>query len=161
LLCNNKSQWRDILILSKLKITLPLQSILVFVILWLPAQIISAETVVIVNPQIQIDNISSKSLGRIYAMQIKHWPDGQPIKVFTYSTQKETYRDFVISEIKIQPHQLERLWNRLIFTGTGRAPAVVGNEKEMLQKVRMTPGAIGYVKTTENLSGVKSLEVEK
>ena len=129
--------------------------------LWLPAQIISAETVVVVNPQIQIEHINSKSLGRIYAMQVKHWPDGQPIKVFTYSTQKEMYRDFVISEIKMQPHQLERLWNRLIFTGTGRAPVVVGNEQEMLEKIRMTPGAIGYVETKGSLSGVKSLKVEK
>ena len=148
------------MVLSKLKFPLSIQGFLVFTMLWLPAQIVSAETVVIVNPQIQIDNISSKSLGRIYAMQVKHWADGQPIKVFTYSTQKETYRDFVISEIKIQPHQLERLWNRLIFTGTGRAPVVVGNEKEMLQKIRTTPGAIGYLETTESLSGVKSLEVE-
>ncbi|MEA1990441.1 MAG: hypothetical protein U9N57_14715 [Pseudomonadota bacterium] len=149
------------MIRSKLKLALPIQSLLVFFILSLPAQMISAETVVIGNSQIKIENISSKSLGRIYAMQVKNWPDGQKIKVFTYSTQKELYRDFVISETKMQPHQLERLWNRLIFTGTGRAPIVVGNEKEMLQKIRMTPGAIGYVEATENLSGIKSLEVEK
>lgn len=131
------------------------------IVLWLPAQIISAETVVVVNTKIQIDNISSKSLGRIYAMQVKYWQDGQPIKVFTYSTQKDVYRDFVISVTKMQPHQLERLWNRLIFTGTGSAPVVVRNEKEMLQKVRMTPGAIGYVEMEGSLSGVKSLEVVK
>ncbi|WP_158660999.1 hypothetical protein [Thiomicrorhabdus sp. Milos-T2] len=132
-----------------------------FMILWLPAQVINAETVVVVNSQVQIDTISAKSLGRIYAMQVKHWPDGHPIKVYTYSTQKELYRHFMISQVKMQPHQLERLWSRLIFTGTGRVPVVVGNEKEMLQKVRMTPGAIGYVETEESLTGVKALTVEK
>jgi hypothetical protein len=37
----------------------------------------------------------------------------------------------------------------LVFTGTGLAPTVVGSEREMRERVRSTPGAIGYVRSAD------------
>jgi hypothetical protein len=37
----------------------------------------------------------------------------------------------------------------MVFTGTGFAPTVVQTEKEMIERVRSTPGAIGYVRKRE------------
>jgi hypothetical protein len=44
---------------------------------------------------------------------------------------------------------LRRAWDRMVFTGTGFAPTVVQSEREMIERVRSTPGAIGYVRTRE------------
>lgn len=32
----------------------------------------------------------------------------------------------------------------MLFTGTGKAPAVVKSQAEMVELIRSTPGAIGY-----------------
>jgi hypothetical protein len=37
-------------------------------------------------------------------------------------------------------------WDRMVFTGTGLAPTVVASEQEMRERIRSTPGAIGYVR---------------
>jgi hypothetical protein len=41
---------------------------------------------------------------------------------------------------------LRRAWDRMVFTGTGFAPTIVRSEKEMIERVRSTPGAIGFVR---------------
>lgn len=114
---------------------------------------------VIVNTSVNIESISAQQLGRIYAMQIKNWNDKQSIKVFTYPANSKIHHQFVISQMKMQPHQLERLWNRLIFTGTGRAPNVVSSAQEMIEKVKNTPGAIGYIENNQYTDDVKVLVV--
>ena len=32
----------------------------------------------------------------------------------------------------------------MLFTGTGKAPAVVNSQAEMIEMIQSTPGAIGY-----------------
>ena len=144
---------------SILKLVLAFKRILLFATLTVFSYTVAAEMVVILHPKVDVESMNSQTLGRIYAMQVKNWKDGQPIKVFTYSTQKDVSRQFIISNIKMQPHQLERLWNRLIFTGIGRTPTVVSSSKEMIEKVKTTPGAIGYVEMPADLSSVQVLEV--
>lgn len=90
-------------------------------------------------------------------MQLKNWQDGENIKVFVLPSNHPLHRQFTLKKLKLQTHQLDRLWNRLIFTGTGRTPTVVNSEAEMLQKVKTTPGAIGYVGEHFAIDGVKVL----
>jgi len=129
--------------------------------LWPTIGLSHASSSVIVNPSVNVSTIDAQTLSRIYAMQIKNWNDGQPVKVFTFPFNSKFHYLFVTSKMKIQPHQLERLWTRLIFTGTGRTPTVVNSAKEMVQKVKSTPGAIGYVSDSDVVTGVKVLTVAK
>ncbi|GAB6071002.1 hypothetical protein JCM30760_20990 [Thiomicrorhabdus hydrogeniphila] len=138
-----------------------LQVSLLLLLMWLGISTSYAGTVVIVNPSVKTKEISPQSLGRIYAMQIKNWSDGQPVKVFTFPSNSKFHHQFVITQMKLQPHLLERLWNRLIFTGTGRTPTVVNNSQEMIQKVKETPGAIGYVTDSDVSSDVNVLVIGK
>jgi len=138
-----------------------LQVSLLVLLMWLGISISYAGTVVIVNPSVKTQEISTQMLGRIYAMQIKNWNDGQPVKVFTFPSNSKFHHQFVITQMKLQPHLLERLWNRLIFTGTGRTPTVVSNSQEMIQKVKQTPGAIGYVTDSDVTSNVNVLVIGK
>lgn len=103
--------------------------------------------------------MNTQYLGRVYAMQIKQWQSGVPVKVFTRSPKSDLHREFVISKLKIQPHQLERYWNRLIFTGTGRSPTVVDSEQEMIEMIINTPGAIGYISEKRLLGNLKVIQV--
>ncbi len=110
---------------------------------------------VIVNSGTDIEALDTQLLSRIYAMQLRSWNNGDSIKVFVLPARNKIHRDFVVSNLKMQPHQLDRLWSRLIFTGTGRAPTVVKTELEMINRVRTTVGAIGYINVQPPVEGVK------
>lgn len=126
-----------------------LKKIFPFFILFFSSPSLLAETVVIVNPQINHIKISHIEIKRIYAMQLKKWPNNIPIKVFTLTDTTSTQRNFVISKLKMQPYQLDRLWKRMIYSGTGKTPKVLSSEEEMIQQVLAVPGAIGYIENPE------------
>ena len=107
---------------------------------------------VIVHPGVQQQSISNDQLNRIYAMQLKRWADGTPIRVFALSSQAPLHRTFVIDYFGMRAHQLDRLWQRLLYSGTGRAPMRVADEAEMMALVAKTPGAIGYVDESTTVS---------
>lgn len=101
--------------------------------------------VLIHNPQLQGENFSTSSLVRIYAMQKRVWSDNTPVKVFILPKDSPLHKEFVNTYLRMQPYQLDRLWNRLVFSGTGTRPEEVTSLDEMLEKVKTTPGAIGYI----------------
>lgn len=125
----------------------------------LSVNLAKADVLVLIHPEVQADSISSTTLSRIYAMQIKKWPDGTPIRVYTFSPKTALFKEFATKKAKIQPHQLDRLWNRLLFTGTGRTPTEVTNSAEMIEKIKNNPGAIGYVDMPQQYLGLKVVEV--
>lgn len=43
------------------------------------------------------------------------------------------------------PHQLRRVWDRMIFSGMGSVPITLGSEEEMLDKIANTANSIGYI----------------
>ena len=110
---------------------------------------LAAETVVVHHPELNKEEISTGALLRIYAMKKKSWDDGTPITVYVLPKSHETHQDFVTQHLKVQPHQLNRLWHKLVFSGTGTKPEVVVSFEEMLEKVSSTPGAIGYVDNSQ------------
>lgn len=78
-------------------------------------------------------------------MQKRVWSDNTPIRVFTLPNSSPLHRAFVNDYLRMQPYQLDRLWHRLVFSGTGSTPEQVSSVEEMLEKVKTTPGAIGYI----------------
>lgn len=129
-----------------------------FIIVWLLAAAHAhGEQKIIVNESVSITAPDWIYLNQIFAMQIRKWPDNTSIHVFTLPSTTELHREFAVKQLKIQAHQLDRIWNRMLFTGTGKAPTVVESEKEMLEMVKSTPGAIGYVSEKFPVSGVRLL----
>ena len=108
-----------------------------------------ASPVLIHHPQLTNEDFSTSSLVRIYAMQKRVWSDSTPIKVFTLSNTSALHKDFVHKYLRMQPYQLDRLWHRLVFSGTGTTPVEVFSIEEMIEKVKNTPGAVGYVDSTD------------
>jgi ABC-type phosphate transport system substrate-binding protein len=53
--------------------------------------------------------------------------------------------DFYANVIKKSEAQLKSYWSRLIFTGKGQAPQVVGGDAEVKNMVANNPNIIGYI----------------
>lgn len=114
--------------------------------LWLiTAQPTLSAPKILVHQDVEVAALDSTYLRQIFAMQVRKWPDSEAITVYTLPSTHELHQSFVIERLKIQPHQLDRIWNRMLFTGTGKAPTVVASEEEMVRVIKATPGAIGYV----------------
>jgi len=103
--------------------------------------------VVVVNPSVSQSALKLKDLRSIYTMKKNTWSDGSPVTVFVLSNNAITHKDFCRSLLKVFPRQLEAVWHRLVYSGTGERPIEVGSEKEMMDRVTNTPGAIGYVQS--------------
>ncbi|MGB3666881.1 MAG: phosphate ABC transporter substrate-binding protein [Bermanella sp.] len=53
--------------------------------------------------------------------------------------------DFYANVVKKSEAQLKSYWSRLIFTGKGQAPQVVGGDAEVKNMVATNPNIIGYI----------------
>ncbi len=53
--------------------------------------------------------------------------------------------DFYSNTVKKSEAQLKSYWSRLIFTGKGQAPQVVGNDADVKGMVVTNPNLIGYI----------------
>ena len=53
--------------------------------------------------------------------------------------------DFYTATVKKSEAQLKSYWSRLIFTGKGQAPQVVGGDAEVKNMVSSNPNILGYI----------------
>ena len=101
---------------------------------------------VYVNPGVSQVPDDRQTLRAIFSMRLRQWPDGTPITVFVLPTANPVHVGFCKEVLGVFPHQLQRAWDRLVYSGTGQAPVEVDSLEEMRQRVKQTPGAIGYLK---------------
>lgn len=101
---------------------------------------------VIVSPSLQSVTLDRSLLRAVFTMRVREWPDGSPIRVFVLPDENPLSDLFYRERLGMYSYVLRRAWDRMVFTGTGLAPTVVQSEEEMRERVRSTPGAIGYVR---------------
>ena len=104
---------------------------------------------VIVSPSLASTKLDRSLLRSVFTMRLRQWPDGSPVRVFVLPDSDPLSDLFYRQRLGMYSYVLRRAWDRMVFTGTGFAPTVVQTEKEMIERVRSTPGAIGYVRKRE------------
>lgn len=114
---------------------------------------------VVVNPSVEPKNISIEQIRRIFSMRQTSWPDEQKITVYVLSNQHPTHQVFSTKVLRMFPYQLNRIWNKLVYSGLGEGPIKVQSEMEMIERVSQKPGAIGYVLKQFNDVGVNVIKV--
>lgn len=55
--------------------------------------------------------------------------------------------------------QFDKFWKKLVFTGKGAPPEILGDDAAVLAYVAKTPGAFGYVATASVTPAVKTIPV--
>ncbi len=111
----------------------------------------------VVNAGLSQDSISKQGLRAIFKMRLKRWNDGTPIRVFVLEDRHDLHRNFCKQVLNIFPHQIRRIWDQAIYSGSGQAPTLLKSKQEMLDTVASTPGAIGYMNTEDIIEGIKLL----
>ena len=116
---------------------------------------------VIAHTSVSSQKISVDQIRRIFSMRQTVWPNDQLITVYVLANQDPTHQDFSIKVLGMFPYQLDRIWNKLVYSGLGEEPIKVKSEQEMLERISQQPGAIGYVMGQVNVDNVKNIDVVK
>tara|TARA_A200000159_G_scaffold164804_2_gene196420 strand:- start:301 stop:768 length:468 start_codon:yes stop_codon:yes gene_type:complete len=113
-----------------------------------PAQPIA----VVVNQSVDITTLTPAQLRMIFAGRTQFWPDGSRISVFVLSSQSDVHQRFCRDLLNIYPYQLERIWQRVVYSGQGEAPEIISTTQALQDIIGQTPGAIGYLPAPESMS---------
>ena len=115
---------------------------------------------VIVHPSVSESILTTSQLRRIYTMRLMQWVDGRRITVYVLPRQHTLHLRFTKERLQMFPYQLDRIWNKLTYSGLGVAPITVNTPEELLDAVRKTPGAIGYVESIKDEEGVNVVQIK-
>jgi ABC-type phosphate transport system substrate-binding protein len=113
---------------------------------------------VVANPSVAGDTVAKKDLTRIFLKQKTRWPDGQrsvPVDQRTDSKARAAFSEAVLGRSMAD---VESYWNGQVFAGKDNPPATMTSDEAVLDFVRKTPGAVGYVSANAGTAGVKVLD---
>ena len=105
---------------------------------------------ILVNPDQASVPLDRDLLRAIFTMRLRSWPNGPPVRVFVLPDSDPLSDQFYREQLGMYSYILRAAWDRMVFTGTGFAPTIVRSEEEMRERVRKTPGAIGYASKDGN-----------
>lgn len=103
-----------------------------------------AEVAVIVAGNSTFAPISADEAVKIFLGK-KKAISGTPILPVDQSEGAKARGDFYGNIVKKSESQLKSYWSRLIFTGKGQAPQVVGNDADVISMIATNPNLIGYI----------------
>lgn len=115
---------------------------------------------IIVNQTVPSKQYTLADARAIFMMRQRFWPNGEQIKVFTLSDTDLLHKDFVKNNLDMFPHQLRRVWDRMLFSGTGAIPVQLDSEQEMIDKIANTPYAIGYLNSRPDNEKIRLFEYQ-
>ena len=92
-------------------------------------------------------------------MRQTQWQDGQRITVFVLPRHHVLHLQFSKERLEMFPYQLDRIWNKLTYSGLGVAPIIVISPKALIDAIKKTPGSIGYVDKLKDEKGFYVIEI--
>lgn len=133
--------------------------LVLFIVSFLPLTVFAADVQPISHPSIGDIQLSKLELRRIFSKRVTTWPNGQPIVVFVLESSHPLHQRFSKETLKIFPYQLDRIWQKITYSGIGTAPTVVKDYPTLLKEVASTPGAISYGENIEQEGGLHVIEI--
>lgn len=94
-------------------------------------------------------------------MRQVHWQNGTPIIVYVLASKNPLHQQFCKEQLRLFPYQLDRIWNKLTFSGYGVAPIEVASQEKLIEAVKSTKGAIGYVENLSEITDVNIIKIDE
>ena len=110
---------------------------------------------VVVNPLNPAVAMARAELARLFMKKIPAWPNGTPVAVVDQQRTAPVRASFSRDIHKKDVDAVAAYWATLVYSGREVPPPVMRSDEEVLEFVRQTPGALGYVSADASLRGVK------
>jgi ABC-type phosphate transport system substrate-binding protein len=114
---------------------------------------------VIIHPSNPATQVSRLKVGEMFLKKTTRWPDGYPVMPVEPSGKSPVRQRFTLETYGKQVIAISAYWQQMIFGGRGVPPPEKSSDADVVAFVRDTPGAIGYVWSGSDLSGVKVVAV--
>jgi ABC-type phosphate transport system substrate-binding protein len=115
---------------------------------------------VIVNAKNPAKMIDKRELAEAFLKKRTRWDDDTailPVDLNQRSSVRERFSHDVLGR---DVASVRRYWAQIVFSGRGVAPPELASEADVVKYVAAHAGAIGYVASGTDLTGVKAVEVE-
>ncbi|HET9314205.1 MAG TPA: substrate-binding domain-containing protein [Vicinamibacteria bacterium] len=120
---------------------------------------------VIVSSDNPVTTLTRDEAARIFLKKMTRWKDGKevvPVDQSSRSRVRATFSEQVLAVEGLEKiSAVENYWRQLIYSGRGNPPAVKNSDEEVRHFVANTSGAVGYVSTGADVSGVKVVKVQE
>jgi len=124
-----------------------------------PALASAADLVVIVHPANRVSSLSRAEVQRFFLKQATVWPSGEGVKPVDLPKSSPLRVAFSSEILGKSIPALDQFWTHSIYSGRAVPPTERRSERAVVEFVRDTPGAIGYVSAGASLDGVKRVSV--
>jgi ABC-type phosphate transport system substrate-binding protein len=104
-------------------------------------------------------SLKKQELRDIYLGKKTSWSNNKRIS-FVIQENSATTVQFFKNFVRKSPSQYSTYWREMVFTGKGIPPKSFSSDKDLIEFVAKTGGAIGYVSTSSGLETVKILRIE-
>lgn len=95
--------------------------------------------------------LTQEQLLRCFSLRQRLSPANRPISLVRLPLSDSTTQRFSKSLFQLYPYQLQRIWDRQIYSGKAKAPVTVESEQAMLAVVASEPDALGYISKSTSI----------
>lgn len=139
--------------LSKATITFALLAVL-----FSPVASMAEDVLIIANGSATVSSLAQDDIRQIFLGQKTTWDDGTKI-IFVVQDTTGAEDAFLRTFLQKTASQYDRYWKEQVFTGQGKAPYSFSSNRELVEFVSRTPGAIGYVSAATDTGNTKVITV--
>ncbi len=116
---------------------------------------------IVVHPASRLDTVSRTELSKIFLGRLRTWSDGSPAVPVDQLPDRPVRERFSRQILGRSVVNVEVYWKRMIFSGRGIPPDELRDDQQVLEFVRRTPGAVGYVDAATAPTGVRRLALQE
>jgi ABC-type phosphate transport system substrate-binding protein len=117
-----------------------------------------AEVMLIANPSVQEDSLSARDIRDVFLGTRSRLAGGAVTPVLLRVG--ATHEEFLSTFVGRSPVQFQTHWRNIVFTGKGKALASFDSEAEVVDYIKGTSGALGYVSAGTATDGVKVIAAQ-
>lgn len=124
-----------------------------------PGPTLADDLVIIGNRSVPVSEMSQTDIQNIYLGKTKVWDNGMKVVVVALGDGDVSDR-FLKNYVKKNSNTFNMYWKKQVFTGGGKPPASFDKEKDLVEYVSTTKGAVGYVSSQSVSDNVKIILVK-
>ncbi len=116
------------------------------------------DVIIIANKDVQDSSLSIKDIKEIFLGKKVKWSDNQKVH-FILSDDASLHEAFLDKYVKRSGKQFKMYWKKMVFSGKGKKPKTK-SQVEIIEYVKSTKGAIGYINTSTSEAGLTTISVQ-
>jgi len=139
----------------KLKISV----LITFALLLITDGVFAQSFKVVVNSSNSVTALTKKEASDLFLKKKSKWTDGNAVSPVDLSSSSKVREEFSQQVLGKSISAVRNFWQQAAFSGTASAPTEKSSDEEVIEFIKKNPGGIGYVSSSANTSGVKTVSI--